>query len=274
MKPSLIAVQVGLMVVTFFTALLGRSRKRWARLLPAAENAYSLWIEVPFPIGCSGLTSRLHRAGLTPVLPDVWMRTRFHRAMVALLSLWGISAVSGGHIGIIWSWFGAVGAYLSSDVQLQLAMHKREEQIRREFAGFLDLLSTSTGAGHSLYSSLEMVASRMKGPLGEVLHQVAFDMACGKRFSTAWDEMSERTGIQEIAAFRSTILEAEILGTPVADTLRTMAATARHERRNRVRSRVEALPLKLSLCTVIFFLPPIIIVLVLPNLLKFFSTGW
>lgn len=274
--PLLIAIQTGLALLLLLAGRPRKVRSRLDRLYPVDPpgTPEALWERLPFPVGCPDLKERLARAGLAPVGVYQWVGRRIRRGTIALVGLWIIVVLGSGKATGIWPWLGALLAYLSPDIQLEVVIRRRAARMRRAFPEFLDLLATCTGAGHSLHTSLELLIPRMQGPLGETLQHVLLDIAAGKRFWLAWEDLYKKVSLTEIARFRSAILEAEILGTPIANTLRTMATTARGERRNQVRARVESLPLKLSLCTIFFFLPPIMIVLVLPNLLNFFGANW
>jgi pilus assembly protein TadC len=60
----------------------------------------------------------------------------------------------------------------------------------------------------------------------------------------------------------------------VARVLRTQAETLRTRRRQALESEIAALSLKLTLVTILLFLPALFVLSVLPNLLSFLQGRW
>ena len=72
---------------------------------------------------------------------------------------------------------------------------------------------------------------------------------------------------------RSMLVQAEV-GTPVSTVLSALAQEAEDGERHELEQRFNALPLKLSVITVVFLLPPVLIVAIVPHLLIFLRSQW
>ena len=69
----------------------------------------------------------------------------------------------------------------------------------------------------------------------------------------------------------STLVQTERYGTPLADSLRVLAAELRHERLMRAEEKAARLPAIMTVPMIVFILPPLFIVLVGPAALRVFD---
>lgn len=105
------------------------------------------------------------------------------------------------------------------------------------------------------------------------MDKVSLRVAGGMSLSQALKAM-EKDGISEARRLRSMLLQAEVLGTPVSTVLAALSQEADDEERHEMEQRFNALPVKLSVVTVLFLLPPVLIVAIVPHLLIFLKSRW
>ncbi len=84
----------------------------------------------------------------------------------------------------------------------------------------------------------------------------------------------ERNGILQAKRMASTLMQAEVLGTPVSIVLRSLSEEAQDALHQEEQERFNSLPVKLSVVTVIFLLPPVLIVSIVPHILTFLRSRW
>jgi tight adherence protein C len=150
----------------------------------------------------------------------------------------------------------------------------RQRRLMSDMPTVLDLLAIATASGLPLARALEMVSARHDGPFSLELRRALDEAAAGVRLARALKNLAERTGLKAARGFATAVEQATVLGAPVAQVLRLQAGAVRVQRRRQVEMLIAGLPLKLSLCTVFFFLPAIFIFVVLPNLLAFIHGKW
>jgi tight adherence protein C len=78
--------------------------------------------------------------------------------------------------------------------------------------------------------------------------------------------MSERVGIADVASFVTTLVQSATYGTSIADALRVYSAEMRDKRVMRAEEKANTLPTKLTLGTMLFTLPPLLIILIGPSI--------
>lgn len=77
--------------------------------------------------------------------------------------------------------------------------------------------------------------------------------------------MSERCGVQDVSSFVTVLNQSQTFGTSVADALRVYAAEMRDKRVMRAEEKANKLPTKMTLTTMMFTVPPLLIILVGPS---------
>ncbi|MDI3317465.1 MAG: type II secretion system F family protein [Bacillota bacterium] len=147
----------------------------------------------------------------------------------------------------------------------------RREAARRSLVAALDLLAEASEAGLNLLQAVRLTGEEVRGPMGEALRQVADRIERGQEPLHALGLLHAELGLDELRGLERTLRLGQSLGAPVAETLRTIAADALEEEATRQARRIDLLPLKLTLVTGAFLLPPILVVVLVPSLLRFLA---
>jgi tight adherence protein C len=150
----------------------------------------------------------------------------------------------------------------------------RTRAVLRELAPVMDLMAACAEAGLGLSASIARVAERAGGPLGEELRQTAREIRSGRPVVDALQAACSRLDIAQVRRMLGALVRADSLGVPVAKVLREQASRARLEQRQAFERAVGALPIKLTLCTVVFIFPVLFVLVILPNVLLFMGARW
>jgi tight adherence protein C len=78
------------------------------------------------------------------------------------------------------------------------------------------------------------------------------------------ENLGIRTQIDMVKAVAQALIQAERYGTPIAQALRVLAQEGRDERMNEAEKKASALPPKLTVPMILFFLPVLIAVILGP----------
>ncbi len=162
---------------------------------------------------------------------------------------------------------GAVGYYLPQ-YWVNRRIKKREEEIIAGFPDALDMMLVCVEAGQSLDQSIIRVAreSRVGYPaLADEFDMVANEVKAGKERVTVLKDMAERVGIPDVASFVTTLVQSATFGTSIAEALRVYSAEMRDKRVMRAEEKANTLPTKLTLGTMLFTVPPLMIILIGPS---------
>ncbi|MEM7723389.1 MAG: type II secretion system F family protein [Pseudomonadota bacterium] len=163
---------------------------------------------------------------------------------------------------------GFVGYYLPK-YWVQRRVQGREEEITSGFPDALDLMLVCVEAGQSLDQAIIRVATEIRTSypaLSEEFEIVAYEMKAGKDKVKVLRDMGERVGVQDVSSFVTTLIQSATFGTSIAEALRVYAGEMRDKRVMRAEEKANKLPTKLTLGTMLFCLPPLLIILIGPSI--------
>ena len=144
----------------------------------------------------------------------------------------------------------------------------RQEEILNGFPDALDLMLVCIEAGQSLDQAVQRVAKEIapSAPaLSEEFTIVANEMRAGKERPVVLRDMAERCDCQDISAFVTVMIQSATFGTSLGEALRVYAAEMRDKRVTRAEEKANKLPTKMTLCTMMFTVPPLLIIMVGPS---------
>jgi tight adherence protein C len=156
---------------------------------------------------------------------------------------------------------------------------ERQEQISRGFPDALDMLLICAEAGQSLDQALARVSHELKAgypALAEELETVSLETKAGKDRFKVLKDFGERCGNADIRSFVTVMIQSATYGTSVSEALRVYAAEMRDKRVTLAEEKANVLPTKLTLGTMMFTVPPLLIILVGPSvvgMMEIFASG-
>jgi tight adherence protein C len=145
----------------------------------------------------------------------------------------------------------------------------RKTEIIQGFPDALDLMLVCVEAGQSLDQSIIRVGKESRAgypALAEEFDMVAQEVKAGKERISVLKDMAERVGVPDVASFVTTIIQSATFGTSIADALRVYSADMRDKRIMRAEEKANMLPTKLTLGTMLFTVPPLLVILIGPSI--------
>ena len=162
---------------------------------------------------------------------------------------------------------GAAGYYLPQ-YWVQRRLQTRQQQIISGFPDALDLMLVCVEAGQSLDQSINRMAKETRAgypALADELEMVSHEVKAGKERVQVLKDMSERVNIPDVSSFVTTLVQSATYGTSIAEALRVYSAEMRDKRVMRAEEKANTLPTKLTLGTMMFTVPPLMIILIGPS---------
>ncbi len=168
---------------------------------------------------------------------------------------------------------GCIGYFLPN-YWVERRKQARQEDVTNGFPDALDLMLVCVEAGQSLDQAILRVANEIQGSyptLAEEFEIVANEMRAGKDRVTVLRDMAERCGVTDISSFVTVLVQSATFGTSISDALRVYASEMRDKRVMRAEEKANTLPTKLTLGTMMFTVPPLLIILVGPSIYDMFQ---
>jgi tight adherence protein C len=154
---------------------------------------------------------------------------------------------------------------------LKNAISKRQLQIKRAFPDALDLLLICIESGMSVEVAFRKVATEIvqqSVALSEEFTLTTAELSYLQDRKVAYENLARRTGLEGVKSVCLALMQSERYGTPLGQSLRVMAQENRDMRMNEAEKKAAALPPKLTVPMILFFLPVLFVVILGPTYIK------
>ena len=184
---------------------------------------------------------------------------------VVLNLAWPLTAKIGAAIAAAYLGVKAPEFYLSNKVQ------KRRTSLRRAFPDTLDLLLICVESGMSIEHAIRKVGKEIgvtSIPMAEELTLTAAELSFLSDRRQAFENLGARTQTDSIRSIATVMTQAESYGTPLGTALRVLAQESRDTRMLEAEKKASALPPKLTVPMIIFFLPVLFVIITTPAIIQ------
>lgn len=157
---------------------------------------------------------------------------------------------------------------------LKNAISKRQLQIKRAFPDALDLLLICIESGMSVEVAFRKVSTeivKQSVALSEEFALTTAELSYLQDRKMAYENLANRTGLEGVKSVCLALMQSERYGTPLGQSLRVMAQENRDMRMNEAEKKAAALPPKLTVPMILFFLPVLFVVIMTPALIQVFK---
>jgi tight adherence protein C len=209
---------------------------------------------------------QLRGAGLYTISPDVFQGYRV-MATVTVPSIILLDGALAGSFSILTvlllvaagalTWFGPA-------LLVGTRAQKRWDLVDRDLPELIDLLTATIEAGLGFAGSMQLVADRFKGPLGQELRLTMREQNMGLSTERALENLLERCETPSVRAFVRAVSQGETLGVSVGAMMRNLAAETRKRRRQHANEKIQKAPVKMLFPLVFMVFPALLIVLLYP----------
>jgi tight adherence protein C len=166
---------------------------------------------------------------------------------------------------------GAYAGLQTPKIFLRNKIQRRQLSIKRAFPDALDLLLICVESGMSIEAAFRRVSQEVGSqsiPLAEELTLTTAELSYLQDRKQAYENLAQRTNLDGVKAVCMALQQSERYGTPLGQTLRVMAQENRDMRMAEAEKKAAALPPKLTVPMVLFFLPVLFIVILGPAAIR------
>ncbi|MCI2392969.1 type II secretion system F family protein [Aliiroseovarius sediminis] len=176
---------------------------------------------------------------------------------------------------MLWILIPGVAGYMLPKYWVTRRVETRKEEITNGFPDALDMMLTCVEAGQSLDQSILRVSKEIRPSypaLADEFSIVSNEMKAGKDRVQVLRDLSERSGVSDVASFVTVMIQSASFGTSIADALRVYAGEMRDKRVMRAEEKANTLPTKMTLATMMLTVPPLLIILIGPSIYDIYLT--
>jgi len=160
---------------------------------------------------------------------------------------------------------------LSPNLFLKNKIQRRQLSIKRAFPDALDLLLICVESGMSIEAAFRKVSEEIGAQsvaLAEELTLTTAELSYLPNRRQAYENLAQRVGLEGVRSVCLALQQSERYGTPLGATMRVLAQENRDMRMSEAEKRAAALPPKLTVPMILFFLPVLFIVILGPAAIR------
>ncbi len=161
----------------------------------------------------------------------------------------------------------AYAAYYGPTLYVKNQITKRQKSVRRAWPDALDLLLICVESGMGIEGAFRKVSEEIGAQsvaLAEELSLTTAELSYIQDRRKAYENLGERTGLEGVRSVVMALIQAEKYGTPIGTALRVLAQENRDMRMSEAEKKAAALPPKLTVPMILFFLPVLFAVIITP----------
>ncbi|MDE1972157.1 MAG: type II secretion system F family protein, partial [Hyphomicrobiales bacterium] len=157
------------------------------------------------------------------------------------------------------------------EIYIANTISKRQFSMRRAFPDALDLLLICVESGMSVETAFRKVSEEIGAQsiaLAEELTLTTAELSYLPDRRQAYENLSQRVGLEGVKSVCIALQQAERYGTPLGTTMRVLSQENRDMRMSEAEKKAAALPPKLTVPMILFFLPVLFIVILGPAAIR------
>lgn len=179
-------------------------------------------------------------------------------------------ALYGTNLGYVFGPLAAIIWYFLYDyLFLEISIKKRGEKLNREALDFFEILTLTLESGRNLENSLEIAVSNVDSELSNEFKKALVEVKLGRSLMEALENMKERIPSETINNIILNITQTDVFSNSILDTMYNQIEFLRDKEILEIKGQINKIPNKISIISVLFILPLILLIILGPYLIKF-----
>ena len=154
---------------------------------------------------------------------------------------------------------------------LDTKIRQREIELEQESIHFFEVLTLSLETGRNLESALTITTSNIDSEISSEFREALRGIKYGKSLTECLQNMQKYIPSEAINNIIISLTHANIYGNSIIDTLNTQIDYIREKRVLETKAEISKVPIKISVVSVLFFVPLILLIILAPVLLTYIN---
>ncbi len=160
--------------------------------------------------------------------------------------------------------------YLYDYTLLDIKIKKRSKQMEKEAVFYFKVLALTIEHEKNLKTCFEITSNAIDSDLSKELRISLEELKYGKSLTEALNDTKKRIPSKEVNNVLFNIIESNKYGNSIVDLLNNQIEYLTDKRILSIKAQINKLPTKISIISVIFFIPLILLLVLGPVLIKYF----
>ena len=157
------------------------------------------------------------------------------------------------------------------NITIERKILKRRKRLESDAMYFFEILALSLESGNNLYNAIKLTCENIDSDLSNEFKKMMNDIEYGKSFNEAITDMEGRIPSDTIKNILLNIKEANSYGNNIIGTLNNQLDYLRETKILEAKAYISKIPLKISVISVIFFIPLLLLLILGPVLINYLS---
>ena len=154
-------------------------------------------------------------------------------------------------------------------VLLDKKIEERRIRLESEAMHFFEILTLSLETGRNLQEAITVTVDSSEGEIAREFREVLREVKYGKSLTEALEDMQENIPTDTINNIVLSLTQADLYGSSIIKSLYNQIDYLREKRKMEVKAEISKVPIKISIISVFFFIPLVLIIILAPVLLGY-----
>ena len=159
--------------------------------------------------------------------------------------------------------------YLFNKIVIDNKLKNRTIKLENEAMHFFEVLTLSLETGRNLQEAIDVTVESSSGELNDEFKEVLREVKFGKSLTEAMEDMQENIPSDTIRNIILSLTQADLYGSSIIKSLYNQIDYLREKRRMEVKGEISKIPIKISIISVFFFIPLVLIIILGPVVLQY-----
>lgn len=161
--------------------------------------------------------------------------------------------------------------YFLPNIILDYRIKKRKAKLEHEAMFYFEVLSLSIESGNNLHNAISITSNSIDSGLSYEFRKVMEEVSFGKSMDESLDKMKGRIPSEILNNIILNIRESILFGNSIVETLNNQIDYLRDKKILETKAVISKIPLKISVISVVFFIPLLLLLILGPVLIDYLS---
>lgn len=152
---------------------------------------------------------------------------------------------------------------------IDVKLNKRRDILEKEAMYFFEILTLSLESGRTLQNALKLTSDNIDGELSKEVKYALEEVKYGRSLDESLENLKKRIPSDTINNILLNIRESNIFGNNIVETLYNQIDYIRDKRTMKTKEIINKIPLKVSVVSVVFFIPLILLLILGPAIIDY-----
>ena len=161
--------------------------------------------------------------------------------------------------------------FLFTALTIDDKLKKRTIKLESEAMHFFEVLTLSLETGRNLVEAIDVTTTNVSGTLSNEFKETVREVSFGKSLNEALSDMQYRIPSDTINNIILSLTESNLYGNSIIKNLYNQIDFLREKRKMEVKGRISKVPILISVISVFFFIPLVLLLIIGPIVLDYFG---